>query len=109
MTETPEMTPQTGKRDSRSILLCCLLAVLTVGIIVSCVFSITTSRQVKEVYTKAMGEVETREDDVEIMNGQYVIRSTLPISDAYKSGDLTKRRRRWRWPRPFWMRSSPTA
>ena len=90
MTETPEMTPQTGKRDSRSILLCCLLAVLTVGIIVSCVFSITTSRQVKEVYTKAMGEVETREDDVEIMNGQYVIRSTLPISDAYKSGDTSK-------------------
>lgn len=90
MTETTGTPAQTEKKDNKNVLLYCLLAVLTVGIIVSCVFSITTSRQVKEIYATAIGETETREDDVEIMGGEYVIRSTLPISDAYKSGDTSK-------------------
>ena len=90
MTETTGTPAQTEKKDNKNGLLYCLLAVLTVGIIVSCVFSITTSRQVKEIYATAIGETETREDDVEIMGGEYVIRSTLPISDAYKSGNTAQ-------------------
>lgn len=90
MTETTGTPVQNEKKDNKNVLLYCLLAVLTVGIIVSCVVSITTSRQVKEIYTTTMGETVTQEDDVAIMGGQYVIRSTLPISDAYKSGDTSK-------------------
>lgn len=90
MTETTGTPVQNEKKDNKNVLLYCLLAVLTIGIIVSCVVSITTSRQVKEIYTTTMGETVTQEDDVAIMGGQYVIRSTLPISDAYKSGDTSK-------------------
>lgn len=90
MTETTGTPVQNERKDSRNVLLYCLLAVLTVGIIVSCAVSITTSRQVKEIYTSTMGETVTQEDDVAIMGGQYVIRSTLPISDAYKSGDTSQ-------------------
>ena len=86
---SPE-TPTPPKSKAVPLLAVLLAAVLIVAL-VSCVFSVRTSQDVRQAM-ESLGvapDGQTREDDVAIMN-EYWIRSTLPISDAYKSGDDSK-------------------
>ena len=83
-------TPQAPAKAGTPPLLWVLLAAVLVAALVSCVFAYRTNQDMKAVLAEAgVSSGETREDDVTIM-GDYVIRSTLPISDAYKSGDDSK-------------------
>ena len=79
-----------------------LAAVLAIGIIASCTLGAlaygrlsSQEKQIAELnaaITAAIGsdsDTVTQEDDVAVA-GQYYIRSTLPISDAYKSGDTSQ-------------------
>ena len=66
----------------------CTLGALALGRISSQAEQIN---QLNEAITAAIGsdsDTVTQEDDVAVA-GQYYIRSTLPISDAYKSGDTS--------------------
>ena len=83
-------TPQAPAKAGTPPLLWVLLAAVLVAALVSCVFAYRTNQDMKAVLAETgVSAGETREDDVTIMD-QYVIRSTLPISDAYKSGDDSK-------------------
>lgn len=67
---------------------------ISLGIVASIVLSGFTLYGQNKTYNMlktSYGEVEdvNKEDDVTI-GGQFVIKSTLPISDAYKSGDTSK-------------------
>ena len=86
---SPE-TP-TPPKSRAGLLLPILVAAVLIVALVSCFFSVRTSRDVRQVMeTQGISaDGQTREDDVAIM-GEYYIRSTLPISDAYKSGDDSK-------------------
>ena len=83
---SPE-TP-TPPKSRAGLLLPILAAAVLVVALVSCFFSVRTSQDVREVMANEglLNGGQTQEDDVAIM-GEYWIRSTLPISDAYKSGD----------------------
>ncbi len=63
-----------------------LACVLAVAVLLSAGASIAAAKGVYDLRAEAAGEKETREDDVSIMS-QYTIRSTLPISNAYLSGN----------------------
>lgn len=63
-----------------------LACVLVVAVLLSAGASIFAAKGVYDLRAEAAKEEETREDDVSIMS-QYTIRSTLPISDAYLSGN----------------------
>ena len=78
-------------KSRAGLLLPILAAAVLVVALVSCFFSVRTSQDVREVMAKEglLNGGQTQEDDVAIM-GEYYIRSTLPISDAYKSGDDSK-------------------
>ena len=92
------MEEKVEKRGSGS-LTAVLAAVLCLGILASCALSgvalwqITRQgeqmTQLAAQVSKAVGDEDdhvTQEDDVKVA-GEYMILSTLPISDAYKSGD----------------------
>ena len=90
MTEQP-IAPQTPAPSRTSPLMLVLLAVVLVAALAACFFSFRASQGVQQALA-AVGvtaDGETQEDDVAIMD-EYWIRSTLPISDAYKSGDDSK-------------------
>ena len=84
-TATPEAS---APPKSRSGPLWILLAAILILCLVTCVFSVRTSQMAKQALEAAgvSPTGQTQEDDVAIMD-EYWIRSTLPISDAYKSGD----------------------
>ncbi len=64
-----------------------LAAVLVVGVLFSAVTSLVTVLAVSDLKSSvAFSGGETQEDDVPIMNGEFWIRSTKNISDAYLSG-----------------------
>ena len=65
-----------------------VLGILLLAAVLCCTFfSYRTNRAVAEIIQQeGLSNGETREDDVKIMD-EYWIRSTLPISDAYRSGD----------------------
>lgn len=82
---TPE-TP-TPVKNRTSPLLIVLAIVVLAAVLFSAVLNFRTSQSVQTILKESgLSNGETREDDVSIM-GEYWIRSTLPISDAYKSGD----------------------
>lgn len=66
-------------------------AVLLVGNFVFSGIVLINQIRINAVYNDYFGEGQdpAQEDDVEIA-GEYMIKSTLPISDAYKSGDTSK-------------------
>lgn len=82
-------TPAPVKAGPSPLLLILLAAVL-IAAVASCVFSYRNGQDMKAVLEKVgiSSDGTTREDDVAIMS-EYWIRSTLPISDAYKSGDIS--------------------
>ena len=68
-----------------------VLALLMVGITVMSAVILVDQAKVNNMLTVYYGQMEdpAQEDDVTI-GGQYVIKSTTQISDAYKSGDSSK-------------------
>ena len=86
---TAAAAPETSAPPkSRSGPLWIILAAILILCLVTCVFSVRTSQMAKQALEAAgvSPTGQTREDDVAIME-DYWIRSTLPVSDAYKSGD----------------------
>lgn len=92
------MEQSTEQRKSQTLLIV-LAVILALGITASCVLSAmalwSTSRQGNQVAELSANlnskfalstDRVTQEDDVKVA-GEYMILSTLPISDAYKSGD----------------------
>ena len=91
------METETKQNNGRAVLIV-LAVVLAVAAAASCVLSALTMRtvaaqaaQVTELSQLLRRQAEdngsvTREDDVQVA-GEYWIRSTLPISDAYRTGD----------------------
>ena len=87
---------------------------MMLGIVCSVILSIFCYRQNQEL-TKLIREnvlnepTKTQEDDIKIA-GEYYVRSTLPISDAYKSGDTSKlddkQKKHWIWHRRYLGRLS---
>lgn len=69
-----------------------LWVVLAVVVLATVVFSACTSafaaKEIHALRAEQSAKGETKEDGVTIM-GQYTIRSTLPISDAYRSGNTS--------------------
>ena len=69
-----------------------LWVVLAVVVLATVVFSACTSafaaKEIHALRAEQSAKGETKEDGVTIM-GQYTIRSTLPISDAYHSGNTS--------------------
>ena len=63
-----------------------LAVVLTIAVIFSACTSIFTAKAVYDLRAEAKAQTETQEDGVVILD-QYEIVSTLPISDAYRSGN----------------------
>ena len=92
MNETTLTAPETPvpPKPKTNPLWIILAAAILIVCLISCVFSWQTGQAVRQVMeAEGLGTGETKEDDVAIM-GEYWIRSTLPISDAYKSGDDSK-------------------
>lgn len=91
------METETKQNNGRAVLII-LAVVLAVAAAASCVLSALTMRtvaaqaaQVTELSQLLRRQAEdngsvTQEDDVQVA-GEYWIRSTLPISDAYRTGD----------------------
>ena len=74
--------------EKKKIAAVILAVVLLVGVIFSAAASLVTVRAVNELkFASGLTTGQTQEDDVPIMNGQYMIRSTKHISDAYRSGN----------------------
>ena len=75
----------------KTIVLYCLLAVALVGILSGTILGVYNAKAIHTLQTAAgiSPDGETQEDNVGIMNGEYRILSTLPISDAYKSGNTS--------------------
>ncbi|MCI8827910.1 MAG: hypothetical protein HFE98_03575 [Ruminiclostridium sp.] len=73
----------------KTIVLYCLLAVALVGILSSTILGVYNAKAIHTLQDAAgiSPDGETQEDNVGIMNNEYRIVSTLPISDAYKSGN----------------------
>ena len=88
ITSAPE-TPAPVRPGTHPLLLVLIVAVLAAAL-VSCFFSVRTSQSLDKVIEESgLSDGQTQEDDVKIMS-EYWIRSTLPISDAYRSGDDSK-------------------
>ncbi len=68
-----------------------VLLVLMLGTTVISTIMLVNQNKLNKIYNTFMGNVEdpAQEDDV-VIGQQYVIKSTLPISEAYKSGDKSK-------------------
>lgn len=75
----------------KTIVLYCLLALALVGILCSVIFGAYNLKAIQTLQDAAgvSPDGSTQEDDVAIMNGEYRIVSTKPISDAYKSGNTS--------------------
>lgn len=72
--------------EKKKIIAVILAAVLVVGVVFSAAASLVTVRAVNELKSAAgLTTGQTQEDDVPIMNGEFWIRSTKTISDAYRS------------------------
>ena len=67
------------------------LLVLMIGTTVMSTVMLINQVKMNKLYSSFMGYVEdpAQEDDV-VIGQEYVIKSTLQISDAYKSGDTSK-------------------
>ncbi len=63
-----------------------LTAVLLAAVLCSTATSLFTAKAVFDLRSEKEAAAQPKEDGVPIMGGQFEIRSTLPISDAYKSG-----------------------
>ena len=98
MKETEKNRAKSGKTTVFSVIICILLA-CSIG--VSCFIAVSASRANQKLSDKLDSLSEDvknvmngdqfgpeAEDDIVIMD-EYTIRSTLPISDAYKSGDTS--------------------
>ncbi|MGM9578227.1 MAG: transglutaminase domain-containing protein [Evtepia sp.] len=76
--------------EKKKIIAVILAAVLVVGVVFSAAASLVTVRAVNELKSAAgLTTGQTQEDDVPIMNGEFWIRSTKNISDAYRSGSTS--------------------
>lgn len=71
--------------DTKKNPLTILAVVLTIAVIFSACTSIFTAKAVYDLRAEAKAQTETQEDGVVILD-QYEIVSTLPISEAYRSG-----------------------
>lgn len=79
------MTTQTKKM---TIGLGIVAAVIILGVALCAVISIFTLRSLDDMkLTLGISSAATQEDDVPIMEGEYWIRSTTQISDAYRTGN----------------------
>lgn len=77
------------KEKERTLFLT-LIIVLVIAVAVSACASIFAARAIYSLRVDAgLGQTQTQEDDVAIMNGEYHIRSTTDISDAYKAGSTS--------------------
>lgn len=94
------MNTTTGNKTQRSLLII-LAVVLVIGIAASCTLGALAVHRIskQEAQVTALSDAlaaksgdedehVTQEDDVAVA-GDYFIRSTLPISDAYRSGDTS--------------------
>ena len=72
--------------DTKKNTLTILAVVLTIAVIFSACTSIFTAKAVYDLRAEAKAQTETQEDGVVILD-QYEIVSTLPISEAYRSGN----------------------
>lgn len=61
-------------------------AIILVAVLCSTATSLFTAKAVYDLRSEKEAAEQTQEDDVPIMGEQFKIRSTLAISDAYKSG-----------------------
>lgn len=66
-----------------------LAVILTIAVVFSACTSIFTAKAVYDLRTETKAQKETQEDGVIIMD-QYEIVSTLPISEAYRSGNTNR-------------------
>lgn len=74
--------------EKKKIAAVILAVVLLAGVIFSAAASLVTVRAVNELKSvSGLTTGQTQEDDVPIMNGEFWIRSTKQISDAYRSGN----------------------
>lgn len=74
--------------EKKKIAAVILAVVLLAGVIFSAAASLVTVRAVNELKSASgLTTGQTQEDDVPIMNGEFWIRSTKQISDAYRSGN----------------------
>ncbi len=93
MTEqtSPPAVSVTGKEKTKlHPMLIVFAVILLLAVLVSAFFSFRTNQAVADIIAQeGLDDGETREDDVKIMD-EYWIRSTLPISDAYRTGDDSK-------------------
>ena len=93
MTEqtSPPAVSGTGKEKTKlHPMLIVFAVILLLAVLVSAFFSFRTNQAVADIIAQeGLDDGETREDDVRIMD-DYWIRSTLPISDAYRTGDDSK-------------------
>lgn len=73
----------------KTIILSCLLAVALAGILGGVILGVYNAKAIHTLQTAAgiSPDGETQEDDVGILDNEFRIVSTLPISDAYKSGN----------------------
>lgn len=83
------MTEEVKSPKKSKAPLYCLITVLIVGIVLSCITSLYTAQAVHIMQKQEETKTATQEDGVKIMD-QYEIVSTLSISDAYRSGDTSK-------------------
>ena len=86
-TTVPETAAGQTGRPALSPPMIIFAVVVLLAVLFSAFFSFRSNQALAEVIAQeGLTDEETREDDVRIM-GEYWIRSTLPISDAYRSGD----------------------
>lgn len=73
--------------EKKKIAAVALAVVLLLGVLFSAAASLVTVRAMNELKAASgLATPETQEDDVSIMNGEFWIRSTKQLSDAYHSG-----------------------
>lgn len=86
MTERVILESEVFMTDTKKNTLTILAVVLTIAVIFSACTSIFTAKAVYDLRAEAKAQTETQEDGVVILD-QYEIVSTLPISEAYRSGN----------------------
>ena len=86
MTERVILESEVFMTDTKKNTLTILVVVLTIAVIFSACTSIFTAKAVYDLRAEAKAQTETQEDGVVILD-QYEIVSTLPISEAYRSGN----------------------
>lgn len=74
-------------KEKERTLFITLIVILIAAVVFSAGASVFAAKSVHDLRVETgLGHMETQEDDVPIMNGEYYIRSTTEISDAYKAG-----------------------